>query len=155
MAKLTHEVQVFIVSKLACFLTPTEVAEAVKEEFDVTVSRQHVRSYNPEQGNNAKRWRKIFDETRKKYLSDVSDVGIAHQAHRVREYQQTLRLARKNPAMRLAVLKGVAEELGGAYTNKKTVQLEGLDFGALTDRELERIAAGEDAVAVLRERGKR
>ena len=33
MAKLTQEVQAFIVQQLACFLTPSEAAAVVAEEF--------------------------------------------------------------------------------------------------------------------------
>jgi hypothetical protein len=52
MPKLSQEVQAFIVQQLACFLTPSEVAAAVSEEFGLGISRQQAWKYhaanNPE-----------------------------------------------------------------------------------------------------------
>ena len=42
MAALKSEVKSFIVQALACFDTPSQVAEAVKNEFGVVLSRQQV-----------------------------------------------------------------------------------------------------------------
>lgn len=42
MASLNNEIKAFIVQALACFDTPSQVAKAVKQEFDLDVSRQQV-----------------------------------------------------------------------------------------------------------------
>jgi hypothetical protein len=47
MPTLTDEIKTFIVKSLACFDTPSQVAEAVKVNFDVEISRQHVYAYDP------------------------------------------------------------------------------------------------------------
>lgn len=47
MAALSPEVKAFIVQALACFDTPTQVVEQVKQEFNLTVSIQQVSSYDP------------------------------------------------------------------------------------------------------------
>ncbi|WP_122869605.1 DUF2280 domain-containing protein, partial [Pseudomonas viridiflava] len=40
MAALKHEVKSFIVQALACFDTPSQVVEQVKQEFSIEISRQ-------------------------------------------------------------------------------------------------------------------
>ena len=47
MAALKSEVKSFIVQALACFDTPSQVAEAVKNEFGVVLSRQQVETHDP------------------------------------------------------------------------------------------------------------
>ncbi|MEX5591058.1 DUF2280 domain-containing protein, partial [Pseudomonas urmiensis] len=47
MAALTPEIKIFIVQALACFDSPSQVAEAVKANFGVTVSRQQVEIHDP------------------------------------------------------------------------------------------------------------
>lgn len=47
MAALNGEVKAFIVQALACFDTPSQVAEQVKKEFGLEVSRQQVESHDP------------------------------------------------------------------------------------------------------------
>ena len=48
MPTLTDEVKEFIVKGLACFDTPSQVAEAVRVNFGIEVSRQQVFSYDPD-----------------------------------------------------------------------------------------------------------
>src|SRR5829696_1206798 len=45
--KLTHEMQTFVVQRLACFEDPTTVAAAVAVEFNVEITRQAVEGYDP------------------------------------------------------------------------------------------------------------
>ena len=47
MARLKPEQKLFIVQRLACFDTPTMVAKAVREEYQVELSRQVVEGYDP------------------------------------------------------------------------------------------------------------
>src|SRR5215468_9074104 len=48
MSTLTNEIKEFIVIGLARYDSPQQVAMAVKETFDVVVSRQQVHAYDPE-----------------------------------------------------------------------------------------------------------
>jgi hypothetical protein len=48
MAALKDEVKRFIVQSLACFDTPSQVAQAVKDTFGLEVSRQQCEFYDPE-----------------------------------------------------------------------------------------------------------
>jgi hypothetical protein len=151
MAALSEEVKTFIVRRLACFRTPTEAAQEVKEEFGLVVTRQAVRSFNPLQCPVAKKWKAIFEATRKAYLESVADEGVSYQAHRVRELGELYRRAKAKNNIPLAadLLERVARELGGSYTNKSLVDLASLDLSNLSDDQLSLLAKGEDVKKVL------
>jgi hypothetical protein len=124
MAKLTEDVQAFIVQQLACFLTPSQVAAAVSEEFGVEIGRQQAWKYNPERNPElAPKWRAMFDATRAAFVAETAQIGIAHRAYRLRRLESYLHRAEETKRYGLAaqLLKQAAEEVGGAYTNKREV----------------------------------
>lgn len=158
MAKLTEPQKVFIVRALACFDTPTQIANAFREEFGVTIERQQVAHYHPERATfrgMSKPLLMLFERTRKKFLEDVSDVPISQQAFRLRSLQRLhdLAVTRNNAPLAAQLLEQAAKEVGGAFTN--TRQLQGPGGGAIplqhsgkveqlhtmTDADLEAIAA--------------
>jgi hypothetical protein len=47
MAALKEPVKMFIVQSLACFETPQQVVEAVKQEYKIEITRQQVALYDP------------------------------------------------------------------------------------------------------------
>jgi len=149
--RLLEEHKRFIVQRLACFRSPTEVAEDVKEEFGIDVIRQTVRGYNPEQVQVAKKWKAIFDATRAAFLKATASSAIAHQAYRVSELTWWYRYAKskKNPILARELLEQAAREMGGAFTNRREGVDLNVDLGSLTDEQLERVAAGEDLRKVL------
>lgn len=122
---LNREQRRFVVVRLACFETPTEVAAAVKEEFGLEVERQLVARYNPEArgSETAKEWRLLFAETRRAYIEDLAGVAIAGQAFRVRELEKLYTQAKRSRNSKLAaeILRQAAEELGGVYTNTRAL----------------------------------
>jgi hypothetical protein len=127
---LTDEQQLFIVQALACFLTPTQVAELVKEEFGITVTRQKVQYYDPTKGKEkglAAKHKAIFKSTRKAYLAGIGDVGVANLRYRLDKIQGVVERAEaqkgRNDAMVLQALKQAAEDAGGVYTNKRKEEL--------------------------------
>jgi len=71
MPRLTDEHKTFIIQRLAMYGTPSQIAEAVKEEFGVTIDRQLVRFYNPTQVQPAKKWTAIFEATRASFLESL------------------------------------------------------------------------------------
>lgn len=121
--KLTPEVQTFIVQALACFDSPKTVADAVKAEFDIVVSRQAVEVYDPtkKSSTTSTKWTALFEETRKAFLEDTSKIGISHRAVRLRALQ---RMAEKAEAMNNIALAAqlheqAAKEAGDSYTNRR------------------------------------
>lgn len=123
MAKLPDTIKTFIVQHLAMFDTPSQVAEAVKEEFKVEVTRQLVESYNPERAGEkpAKKWVQLHAATRKAFLDEVAAVPTAHKAVRLRRLDRMATKAEQKGNMVLAkeLLEQIAKECGDAFTNKR------------------------------------
>lgn len=123
--KLSDEVKTYIVQALACFDPPSVVTAAVKQEFGLIVSRQAVEGYDPNKraGRNlSKRWRAIFDETRKTFLADTATIGISHRAVRLRALQRMSEKAETSGNMVLAssLLEQAAKEVGDSYRPART-----------------------------------
>jgi hypothetical protein len=130
MAKLPEEIKHFIVTELACRRTPSEVVERVKEEYGLPVDRRHVHIYNPTKVQAkpvAKKWVKLFEETREAFDRDQSAISIAGKNFRLRELDDLYQRAKSkgNHVLAAQHLKQAAEEAGGAYTNRR--ELTGKD----------------------------
>jgi hypothetical protein len=128
MAHLTPEQQEFVVSRLACFDTPTAVALAVKEEFAMpeAPSRQAVQAYDPDKhaGRNLdKRLAALFRKTRRRFLEDTRGIGITHKAVRLRRLDDMQQRAqdRGNIPLAAQLLEQAAKECGDAFTNKQKI----------------------------------
>jgi hypothetical protein len=123
---LPEEVKVFIVNALAAFDTPSQVAAAVKEEFEIEVSRQVVQAHDPTKfaGRSlAAKWRTMFEVSRKTFLEDVTAIPIANRATRIRALNRMATRAETMKNFKLAadLHKQAAEEMGNAYTNRREV----------------------------------
>jgi hypothetical protein len=124
MAALTDDVKAFVVQALACFDTPTQVANAVKEEFGLEITRMQVSTYDPTKfmGRNlSKKWREIFEATRKAFLEDQASIPIANQNFRLRALNNLYQNAatRGNAALAAQLLEQAAKESGGSFTNRR------------------------------------
>ena len=126
MAKLNEAAQRFIVQALACYDTPSQVAEAVKEEFGLEITRQQAASYDPTKAMGktlARKWRDLFNETRDRFRKEVAEIPIADQAYRLRQLHRMVQEAmkRKNIVLAASLLEQAAKEQGGMFTNKREV----------------------------------
>ncbi|GAB1578657.1 DUF2280 domain-containing protein [Bordetella petrii] len=124
MARLNDAQKRYIVQALACYDTPAQVAEAVKEEFGLDVHRAQVAQYDPTKVSGqdlAKKWRDLFDDTRKRFRDEVAEIPIADQAYRLRTLQRAMAKAERqgNVAMVSQLLEQAAKEVGGAFTNRR------------------------------------
>ena len=127
MAALTTEVKAFIVQSLACFEPPTKVIELVKAEFNVEVSRQQVSQYSPGNAMAAKlsqKWIDLFDCTRARFQTEISDIPIANKAYRLRALDRMMTKAEgmRNIALAASLMEQAAKEVGDAYSNKQKVE---------------------------------
>jgi hypothetical protein len=87
MATLPTAAKLHILTALACFDSPAEVAESVKEKFGLVLSRQCIEAHNPERHAGAKldaKWRSLFYETRARLLAELDNIAIAHRPYRLR-----------------------------------------------------------------------
>jgi hypothetical protein len=127
MARLSEDVKVFIVQRLAMFESPSRVVERVKETFDLVVDRQTVHHYDPTVGEKpAKKWVALFTKTREQYVSSTAHIPIAHKTFRLEQLQTQLDQAtkgqRQNPMLVLDILERAAKEAGDAYTNVRVLK---------------------------------
>lgn len=134
MAKLSEAEKRFIVQALACYDTPTQVVEAVKEEFGTVIERSHVAQYDPSKASGrdvAKKWRDLFEDTRARFRKEISEIPIADQAYRLRQLQRLAQEAmkRKNIVLAASLLEQAAKESGGMFTNKR--ELSGPNGGPI------------------------
>lgn len=130
MATLSNDVKAFIVQALACFDTPSQVAAAVKEEFGIEVSRQQCESHDPTKyaGRDlAKRWRILFEDTRKRFREETADIPIANRAHRLRTLGRMAEKAEgmRNLALTAQLLEQAAKEVGDVYVNRPAREPQG------------------------------
>ena len=137
MATLTDDVKAFIVQALACYDAPSRVADAVKEEFGLSVTRQQCEGYDPTKKSAhglAKKWRDLFEETRQQFLNETARIPIANQAYRLRVLDRMAAKAEKqgNLAMVSQLVEQAAKEVGGLMTNKVKVEKTGANGGPVS-----------------------
>lgn len=123
MPVLKENVKLFIVQQLACYDTPSQVVETVKEVFDIEVSRPQIQAYDPYklQGKDlSQKYIDIFNETRKAFLEKTAGIPIASKSFRLRALQRSYDyfVTRKNYVAANQVLEQAAKEEGGFYTNR-------------------------------------
>ena len=97
MAALSDPVKLALVQALACYDTPSQEAELVKQEFGIEVRRQQVATYDPTKGAGRNQSKKLVDI----FLSD----------------------SRGNSATML--LEQAAKEFGGALTSRRELTGKG------------------------------
>lgn len=123
MAALKNEVKSFIVQALACFDTPSQVSQAVKQEFDVDITRQQVEQHDPTKragSHLALKWQTLFHDTRKRFREETADIPIANRAFRLRAMNRFVERAEsmKNIGLAMQILEQAAKETGDIYVNR-------------------------------------
>lgn len=131
MAALTEDVKAYIVVALACFDDHKQVIKDVKEKFGAELYHQQVAAYDPNTVAGArlsKHFKKLFEDSRKKFLEDTSSIPIANAAVRLRTLQRLVNAAeqRGNMAMVASLLEQAAKETGGVFTNRTKVDNSGV-----------------------------
>lgn len=124
MASLSSEVKTFVIQALACFDTPSQVVEAVQKEFGIGITRQQVESHDPTKVSGKKladRWKKLFEESRKRFREETVDIPIANRAYRLRALGRMAEKAEnmKNMALTAQLLEQAAKEVGDVYVNRR------------------------------------
>lgn len=124
MAALKNEVKSFIVQALACFDTPSQVVESVKNEFGVVLTRQQVESHDPTKASSkglAAKWVTLFHDTRKRFREETAEIPIANRAYRLRTLGRMAEKAEnmKNMALTAQLLEQAAKEVGDVYVNRR------------------------------------
>ncbi|MDU5780753.1 MAG: DUF2280 domain-containing protein [Pantoea sp.] len=141
MAALSTEVKAFIVQSLACYDTPAKVIELVKENFRVTVTRQQVSAYDPANAmakSLSQKWVDLFNVTRTRFQTEITDIPIANKAYRLRTLDRMMNKAEnmRNMSLAATLIEQAAKECGDAYTNKQKVEHTGKDGGPIESATL-------------------
>lgn len=139
MAALKEPVKMFIVQSLACFDTPQQVVEAVKQDYKIEITRQQVALYDPTKvaGRNlSKKLKDLFERTRTDFRENIEDIAIANKAFRLRELQKMYDDSGKNKRAKQNLLKQVKDEMHGHGEHLLNIQLKQL--------EIERIKTGDE-----------
>lgn len=123
MAALSEDVKRFIVQALACYDSPLQVADSVKEEFGLIVPRQQVELYDPTKHAGralSKKWRVLFEATREDWKKGATEVPIANRVFRLRVLDRLATKAErmKNAGLALRILEQAAKEVGDVYVNR-------------------------------------
>lgn len=129
MPKLTDDIKLLIVTELAQFRRPSDVARMITDETGVIVDRFQVRSYDPTKAAYAggDKWREVFDQVRSRYLNSIESVPIAHKAYRLNVLQQICDDAQKrgNLVLACSTLEQAAKEVGNSLTNERNIRMNG------------------------------
>lgn len=138
MASLKPEVKAFIIQQLACFDTPSQIVESVQNEFAIQITRQQVASHDPTKAAGsglAKKWVDLFESTRSRFQTEISDIPIANKAYRLRMLDRMAAKTEtmKNFALTAELVEQAAKEIGDAYTNRQKVEHTSPD-GSMTPR---------------------
>lgn len=141
MAALSPEVKAFIVQALACFDTPTQISDQVKQEFGLTITIQQVSSYDPTKAiakNLGQKWIDLFNATRSRFQTEISDIPIANKAYRLRMLNRMATKAEtmRNLALTASLVEQAAKECGDAYTNRQKVEHTGKNGGPIESATL-------------------
>lgn len=120
MPRLKKNQKIKIVKHLACMKSPSEVVEAVKQEFGIEIPRSQVCLYNPDliSGTNlSKELRHLYYDTRRKYVEEESEVPVFHKGYRMNEIQDLYEKAKRagNIVLAMQLLEQAAKESGGFY----------------------------------------
>jgi len=130
-AALKEPVKIFIVQSLACFETPQQVADTVKQEFKIEISRQQVALYDPTKytGRNlSKKLKDLFEKTRKDFRTNVYDIPLANKAVRLNELQKMYSGWGENKYMKQGIIKQIKDEMQGHDTQLLDAQLKQLEI---------------------------
>ena len=131
MAALKEPVKIFIVQSLACFETPQQVADAVKQQFKIEIERQQVALYDPTKyaGRNlSKKLKGLFEKTREDFKSNVYDIPLANKAVRLNELQKMYGDWNKNKKMKQLIIKQIKDEMHGYELQLLDAQLKQLEI---------------------------
>ncbi|MBU9175824.1 DUF2280 domain-containing protein [Burkholderia gladioli] len=154
MAKLSADIKLFIVQSLACFDSASVVVKTVREEFGVEVSPQQCERYDPTKRAGAtlsKKYREIFETTRKAFLDDTSQIGIAHRAVRLRKLANAIETAEKrgNIPLLAQLLEQAAKESGDAFTNRHRLEHTGKGGGPIQSASIAAVTTDPQEAAKL------
>jgi len=139
--KLNDIHRAFLVREFACFASPKEASEALRDEYGVEIAPQSAQHYDATSGagsDAAKKWHDLFDVSREAFLDDVkARVPHAYKAVRIKKLARASdAFERQKNYMGMArILELIAKEVGGVHTNRR--EITGKDGGPIRYQDTE------------------
>lgn len=133
--KLKDHHRAFLVREFACFATPMEAADALRDEYGIEIAPQSAQHYDAASGagsDAAKKWHDLFAVSRQAFLEEVSErIPHAHKAVRIKKLARAADAFEKskNYMAMARMLEQIAKEVGNVHTNKH--EFTGKDGGAI------------------------
>lgn len=129
MARLKKHEKAFIVRSLAQFMEPSQVVEAVKENFKIDVSRQQVECYDPTKVAGAdlsQEFVDMFHEARKKYIEQpIYNIEGANDIVQLKILSDLLVNKKGNVVMAIKLIDQMQKIVKGHY--EKKIEITGKD----------------------------
>jgi hypothetical protein len=94
---LPMPVKRFVTMCLACYDSPSETLQKVRQEFNVVMSRQAVQKYDPTTTAGqtlSEPLRELFVQTREQFVDELEKLPLAHRATRLRRLESVYDEAR-------------------------------------------------------------
>lgn len=118
--KLTPEQQRYVVTHLACYDSPVDIATELTGALEVHVGTNMLQHYDPTKYMGrmlSAELKELFYETRTKFLENVSKLPISDAAYRLVQLQRLAERAEARCDVRgaLAAYAQAAREVGGCY----------------------------------------
>lgn len=119
-------------------MTPCRLWSTPSKRLRDKVTPQQVESHDPTKASGkglAQKWVELFNETRKRFQTEISDIPIANKAYRLRALDRMMTNAEKmrNMALAASLMEQAAKEVGDAYSNKQKVEHTSPD-GSMTPK---------------------
>ena len=116
MKRLTQDMKRRIVEHLACYRSYAETAALLRDEFGVSLTVRHIRSYDPAtfQFAGSADWIDYHRLVREKFAVEIQSIAISHRAYRLNQLQELFYDAKDNGNLRQAtkMLEQAAKEVG-------------------------------------------
>ncbi|OTG83265.1 hypothetical protein B9T33_02315 [Acinetobacter sp. ANC 5054] len=148
MARLKKLEKAFIVRSLAQFMEPSQVVDAVKENFKVEVSRQQVECYDPTKVAGAdlsQEFVDMFNEARKKYIEQpICNIEGANDIVQLKVLS-SLFIKKQNNTRDAIKLSDQIQKIVKGYYEKK-IEITGKDGGPLQSENVTYVTATDEQV---------
>lgn len=153
--KLNNRLRAEVVVRFALWESPKQIQRWLKEEHGIDIGFPGLTPYNFDNPESRRlgtaKWVALFDETRERAKTEISDIPTASKAVRMRirdrEIMKLARADRPNIPLLTQLLEAQAKEEGGMFTNRR--ELTGADGGPIqTEDTTVRDLSNEDLVAL-------
>lgn len=146
MARLKKHEKSFIVRSLAQFMEPSQVVEAVKENFKIDVSRQQVEYYDPTKAASAdlaQEFIDLFNEARKEYIAQpLHNIIGANDIVQLQILSDLLVSKKGNVVMSIKLIDQIQKIMKGHY--EKKIEITGKDGAPLQTTSVQATQAQVD-----------